>query len=168
MPASDSEDRTFGQCREQLQRLGAGQRVAAGFQPRRPDANADFPGQQRDDAALRDRLQRNLEFCEIDLNSDKVTPLITEAITDGSLEVQPVRYVKPGGDMIWWSERSGWGHFYVYSNDGKLKNALTEWDRVVAAGGEVMPAAKLAILREWADSMRSKAEAVIREEEDAK
>jgi dipeptidyl-peptidase 4 len=27
--------------------------------------------------------------------------------------------------MIWWSERSGWGHFYLYSRDGKLKNAIT-------------------------------------------
>ena len=27
--------------------------------------------------------------------------------------------------MIWWSERSGWGHFYLYDRDGKLKNAIT-------------------------------------------
>jgi len=88
----------------------------------------------------RDRLQRDLEFCEIDLNTDKVTPLITEAITDGSLEVQSVRYVKPGGDMIWWSERSGWGHYYLYSNDGKLKNAITSGpyraDRITEVDGD--------------------------------
>ena len=28
-------------------------------------------------------------------------------------------------EMIWWSERSGWGHFYLYGRDGKLKNAIT-------------------------------------------
>ena len=27
--------------------------------------------------------------------------------------------------MIWWSERSGWGHFYRYGRDGKFKNAIT-------------------------------------------
>ena len=35
-----------------------------------------------------------------------------------------MRYVKPGGDMLWWSERSGWGHYYLYANDGKLKNIV--------------------------------------------
>jgi dipeptidyl aminopeptidase/acylaminoacyl peptidase len=33
--------------------------------------------------------------------------------------------VKAGGDMIWWSERSGWGHYYLYDNAGKLKRPLT-------------------------------------------
>jgi dipeptidyl-peptidase-4 len=72
----------------------------------------------------RDRLQRNLEFCELDLTTNKVTPLITESVVNASLEVRPVRYVKPGGDILWWSERSGWGHYYLYGNDGKLKNIV--------------------------------------------
>ncbi|AIE84035.1 putative dipeptidyl peptidase [Fimbriimonas ginsengisoli Gsoil 348] len=83
----------------------------------------------------RDRLQRNLELCEVDLKTDAVKTLLTESVRDTSLEVQPVRYVKPGGDMIWWSERSGWGHYYLYSNDGKLKRTLTSGpfraDRIV-------------------------------------
>src|SRR4029077_16742598 len=28
-------------------------------------------------------------------------------------------------EMIWWSERTGWGHFFLYERAGKLKNALT-------------------------------------------
>jgi dipeptidyl aminopeptidase/acylaminoacyl peptidase len=28
-------------------------------------------------------------------------------------------------DLIWWSERDGWGHFYRYGLDGKLKNQIT-------------------------------------------
>jgi dipeptidyl aminopeptidase/acylaminoacyl peptidase len=27
--------------------------------------------------------------------------------------------------MIWWSERSGWGHYYLYDREGKLKNPIT-------------------------------------------
>jgi len=27
--------------------------------------------------------------------------------------------------MLWWSERSGWGRYYVYTNDGKLKSQVT-------------------------------------------
>ena len=73
----------------------------------------------------RDRLQRHLELCDIDLKINAIKPLITEETEFGFIGTQPVRYVKPGGDMIWWSERSGWGRYYVYTNDGKLKNELT-------------------------------------------
>jgi dipeptidyl-peptidase-4 len=72
----------------------------------------------------RDRLQRNLELCEMDLVSKKITPLVSESIENAFLETQPVKYVKPGGDFVWWSERDGWGHYYLYSNDGKLKNQI--------------------------------------------
>ncbi len=75
--------------------------------------------------ARRDRLQRHLELCDIDMKINAVKPLITEQTESGFIGTQPVRYVKPGGDMIWWSERSGWGRYYVYSNDGKLKNEIT-------------------------------------------
>lgn len=89
-------------------------------------SNLHFQEKQSDKLrfARRDRLQRNLEFCELDLATGKVAPLIAESVQNASLEVRPVRYVKPGGDMLWWSERSGWGHYYLYSNDGKLKNIV--------------------------------------------
>lgn len=73
----------------------------------------------------RDRLQRNLDVCDLNLRDKKVTPLLTESVENAFLEVQQIRYLKPGGDFIWWSERTGWGHFYLYSNDGKLKHAIT-------------------------------------------
>ena len=73
----------------------------------------------------RDRLQRNLQLIEVDLASKQVTPLISESIEHAVVESQPVRYVKRGGDMIWWSERSGWGQYYLYSPDGHLKRPLT-------------------------------------------
>jgi dipeptidyl-peptidase-4 len=77
----------------------------------------------------RDRTQRNLDLVEIDLRSNAAKVLLTESIESAALEPQPVRYVKAGGDMIWWSERTGWGHYYLYSHDGTFKRALTsgEW-----------------------------------------
>ncbi|MBN7811085.1 DPP IV N-terminal domain-containing protein [Algoriphagus sp. H41] len=30
-----------------------------------------------------------------------------------------------GSDLIWWSERDGWAHFYLYGKDGALKRQLT-------------------------------------------
>ncbi len=73
----------------------------------------------------RDRLQRNLEFIEIDLDTQSVKVLLTEKTENAFLETNPVRYIKPGGDFLWLSERTGWAHFYRYSNDGKLQNAVT-------------------------------------------
>ncbi|MEO6778132.1 MAG: DPP IV N-terminal domain-containing protein [Gemmatimonadaceae bacterium] len=73
----------------------------------------------------RDRLQRDLELIEVDLASNTVTPLISESIEHAVTESQPVRYVKRGGDMIWWSERSGWGQYYLYDYNGHLKRPLT-------------------------------------------
>jgi dipeptidyl aminopeptidase/acylaminoacyl peptidase len=73
----------------------------------------------------RDRLQRNLEMIEINLADGKTTQLLSEALENNSLERQNVMYTKRGGDFVWWSERSGWGHLYLYSYDGKFKRQLT-------------------------------------------
>lgn len=73
----------------------------------------------------RDRLQRSLELLDIDLGTQAIKVLLTESVENAFLETQAVRYVKAGGDFLWWSERTGWGHYYLYANDGKLKNAVT-------------------------------------------
>ncbi len=73
----------------------------------------------------RDRLQRHLEVCDVDMKINAIKPLFSEQTESGFIGVQPIRYVKPGGDMIWWSEKSGWGRYYLYSNDGKFKNEIT-------------------------------------------
>jgi dipeptidyl aminopeptidase/acylaminoacyl peptidase len=78
----------------------------------------------------RDRLQRNMELIEVDLPSKAIKSLITESVENASLERQNVRYVFDDGkvkrgDMIWWSERSGWGHYYLYDHNGTLKRPLT-------------------------------------------
>lgn len=75
--------------------------------------------------ARRDRLQRNLELVEVELASGAITPLLSESVENSYLETQPVRYTKGGGGMIWWSERTGFGHFYLYDHNGKLKRPLT-------------------------------------------
>jgi dipeptidyl aminopeptidase/acylaminoacyl peptidase len=73
----------------------------------------------------RDRLQRNMELIEVDIASKGVKSLLKESTENAFLERQNLRYVKAGGDFIWWSERSGWGHYYLYDFNGKLKNAIT-------------------------------------------
>ena len=73
----------------------------------------------------RDRLQRNLDVIDVDIASGAVKSLFTESIENAALEPQPIRYTKKGGDMIWWSERSGWGQFYLYDSTGRYKGPLT-------------------------------------------
>jgi hypothetical protein len=31
-----------------------------------------------------------------------------------------------GNDIIWWSERTGWGQLYLYDGTGKLKRQITD------------------------------------------
>ena len=73
----------------------------------------------------RDRLQRNLDLIEIDLASGTTRVLFTESLENAAIEPQPVRYTRAGGDILWWSERSGWGQYYLYDHDGAYKRPLT-------------------------------------------
>ena len=51
--------------------------------------------------------------------------MITESVESANLEWQLPRYTKAGGDIVWWSERSGWGHYYLYDHGGAFKKPLT-------------------------------------------
>ncbi len=73
----------------------------------------------------RDRLQRNLELVEIETATLNTRVLLSESVESARLEIQSVRYIRKGGDFLWWSERSGWGHYYLYAFDGTLKRAVT-------------------------------------------
>lgn len=73
----------------------------------------------------RDRLYRNVELCEINTKTGESKVLISESVNDANIETQDVRYVNDKQQMIWWSERTGWGHYYLYDEDGTFKNAIT-------------------------------------------
>ena len=64
--------------------------------------------------------------------------LLVESFDSAYLDSKPVRYVEETDELIWWSERSGWAHFYLYGRDGTLKNAITSgsWraSRIVPEG----------------------------------
>lgn len=73
----------------------------------------------------RDRLRRHLEVCSINTKTGEEKCLISDGFDSAYLAYEDIRYVDDSDELIWWSERSGWGHFYLYSRDGKLKNAIT-------------------------------------------
>ncbi len=73
----------------------------------------------------RDRLLRNVAFCSLKLADNTESCLFEEGFEQAHIAPQGLRYLESGDEVIWWSERSGWGHFYLYTRDGKLINQIT-------------------------------------------
>ena len=40
-------------------------------------------------------------------------------------EYSKLSVLNEGNDLIWWSERTGWGQLYLYDGKGNLKNQIT-------------------------------------------
>jgi dipeptidyl-peptidase-4 len=49
------------------------------------------------------------------------------------IDVKPVRQINNGAELFWWSERDGWGHYYLYDGEGKLKNQITSGEYMADA-----------------------------------
>jgi len=69
------------------------------------------------------------EACIADTATGEVKVLIEERLNT-YVDVEPLRLLGGGKEMIWWSERDGWGHYYLYDGDGKLKTQLTSGEFV--------------------------------------
>ena len=73
---------------------------------------------------------KKLDVCVADTSTGEVRPLIEERLNT-YIESRPLRLVNNGQDLLHWSERDGWGHYYLYdANTGALKNRLTEGEFV--------------------------------------
>jgi dipeptidyl-peptidase-4 len=70
------------------------------------------------------RDYKHVAVCVADTSNGNVKTLLQE---DANLwlDVRPLRLVNNGEEIIWWSERDGWGHYYLYDGDGKLKSPIT-------------------------------------------
>ena len=73
----------------------------------------------------RDRPQRKVDVIEIDVATNAVKTLVTDEIENAAIEPKAVQYLKKGGDFLWWSQKTGWGMYYVYGFDGGEKYPLT-------------------------------------------
>lgn len=73
-----------------------------------------------------------LELCRVD-RKGKLKTLISEN-TAPHYNEQMFKYyiIEDNHDILWWSERSGKGAYYLYDRNGKLKNAVTPPGRMVA------------------------------------
>ena len=66
---------------------------------------------------------RRIDVFVADTSTGTVKNLIQER-SNVWMDVRPLR-LAGSGDLIWWSERDGWAHYYLYGADGKLKNQIT-------------------------------------------
>ncbi len=67
---------------------------------------------------------KRIDVCEVDIQSGTVKPLIEERMNT-YVEIKRVGLVNGGEELIQWSERDGWAHFYLYDGKGSLKNQIT-------------------------------------------
>lgn len=81
---------------------------------------------------------RECRLCELDAATGAVRPILEEQ-NDTYLELNPTTMAQPnvrilggGEEVIWFSERDGWGHLYLYDGrTGDLKNQITSGDWLV-------------------------------------
>ncbi|MAB89164.1 MAG: hypothetical protein CMJ90_06875, partial [Planctomycetes bacterium] len=74
----------------------------------------------------RDRLRRNLEYGILNPETGDFKVLISEGFENANQTTQSVKYLEDREELVWWSERTGWAHYYLYGMDGKLKNPITK------------------------------------------
>ena len=107
--------------------------------------NARITNLQRlqDDAATRwltssndqvffNRTSRDLKRIDI-VAANAVTGeprVVVEERSNTYIELQPLRVIDDGAELIHWSERDGWGHYYLYQADGTLVRQITSGEFV--------------------------------------
>lgn len=67
---------------------------------------------------------KKVDVCKVDINTGTVKVLIEERFNT-YIELRKLGVVNNGKELIHWSERDGWAHFYLYDENGKLKNQIT-------------------------------------------
>jgi dipeptidyl-peptidase-4 len=82
-----------------------------------------------------DRYRKNASLYQANADTGRATELFRES-SPTFLEFTPEYFEKElastlgNGDVVWYSQRDGWGHLYLYDKAGKLRNQITrgEWN----------------------------------------
>ena len=70
------------------------------------------------------RDMHKVDVCVADPSTGDVKVLIEERM-NSYIEPKPLRLIGNGSELLWWSERDGWGHYYLFDGSGTLKNQVT-------------------------------------------
>ena len=71
---------------------------------------------------------KRIDVCVADTTTGEVKPLIEER-SNTYVEIKPLRLLSTG-EMVHWSERDGWGHYYLFDANGAVKTQLTSGEFV--------------------------------------
>jgi dipeptidyl aminopeptidase/acylaminoacyl peptidase len=89
-----------------------------------------FSAQTRDDSKI-------IRLVAVDLATAEARTVVEERVPRfvnlnlAIYNTPNVRIVGDGGEIVWFSERDGWGHLYLYDGQGSLKRQLTKGEWVV-------------------------------------
>jgi len=80
----------------------------------------------------RDRYSKSIALERVDIRKGEAHELLGES-TDTAIQVNagnpfeepPLIRTLANGDVLWYSQRDGWGHLYYYEASGRLRNAIT-------------------------------------------
>lgn len=86
-----------------------------------------------------DRHCKQAELIQLDLAQGTGRVVVREAAAEGYIDLNPhlsatpnVRTLAASDEVIWFSERDGWGHLYLYdASTGAVKNQVTAGDWLV-------------------------------------
>lgn len=67
---------------------------------------------------------KRIDIVSVDVKTGTTKTLIEERLNT-YVEIRRPGLVNEGKELIQWSEEDGWAHFYLYDENGKLKNQIT-------------------------------------------
>ena len=67
---------------------------------------------------------KRVDICLADTMTGEAKVLIEERLNT-YVETRPLGFIANGRELVQWSERDGWAHFYLYDGGGGLKKQLT-------------------------------------------
>lgn len=73
----------------------------------------------------RSRDYRSVDLCAADPATGRSRTVVEERI-DGAVYLRPLIQLHETREILWWSMRDGWGHFYLFGSDGELKRQITQ------------------------------------------
>jgi dipeptidyl-peptidase 4 len=91
--------------------------------------NVEWSSQKSADKLIlirKDRPLKKLDVCLVNAETGALSVLFSEETWPYfNNEYSRLSVINEGDDIIWWSERTGWGQLYHYDGKGNLKNQIT-------------------------------------------
>ena len=103
---------------QQQQQQGGGPQTA-GVEPK---WLSDTPDKLYFNRTSRD--MKRVDVCVADAVTGEVKTLIEERLNT-YIEYKPLWLINNGQEIVHWSERDGWGHYYLFDANGTFKNQIT-------------------------------------------